>query len=303
MKLEPIHAPLPRAPQGDAGNDATGPRLWSAFWQEFCPENEPHERCHIPGDGQQAVDRHWAKFANGLPREARVVDLGCGAGITGKLLLSHRCDLWITGVDFADVPALSVPRLTIHPEVRMEELPFPDGCFDAAISLFGIEYGNIDRTARELGRALKPGARFNFLTHHCESEIASEGRLRRTALQDLLSERVKAAFLDGSISGIGQELERLGKRFPGEPSIALFSTYIRNNVTNIRSEREVIWQGMLDGLGPEIALLLCMERSAKSAAEMGAWLPPLLSIMRGVSITVLRRSSGQPIAWQVAGVR
>lgn len=303
MKLEPIRAALSRAPQAEAKNNAAGSSLWSAFWQEFCPENEPHERCHIPGDGQQVVDRHWARFASGLPCEAQVVDLGCGAGITGKLLLGHRPDLRVTGVDFADVPALDVPNLRVFPWVNMEDLPFGDGCFDAAISLFGIEYGNIERTARELGRVLKPGARFSFLTHHRDSEIAQEGRTRRMALQDLLSKKVGAAFLSGRIAGIEEQLERLKKQFPGEPSIALFSRYIRNNVAPDSTERQVVWQGMIEGLGPEISLLSLMEASAKSSAEMGSWLPPLLSIMRGVSVTVMRRGSGQPIAWQVAGVR
>jgi hypothetical protein len=60
---------------------------------------------------------------------------------------------------------------------------------------------------------------------------------------------------------------------------------------------------MLDGLGPEIALLTHLERSAKSAVEMGNWLASLLPIMKTVSVSVLRRRSGQPIAWQVNGNR
>lgn len=303
MKLEPIRAALPHAPQAEAKNNTAGSRLWSAFWQEFCPEDEPHERCHIPGDGQQVADRHWRDFADRLPREAKIIDLGCGAGIVGRLLLNHRPDLRVTGVDFADVPALSVPNLTVHPWTCMEELPFERGSFDAAISLFGIEYGNIDRAARELGRVMKPGARFSFLTHHRDSEIACEGRTRQTALRTLLSERVRRAFLAGSVTETDRQLGRLRSQFPGEPSIALFSTYIRKNLASSSKERQAIWQGMLDALEPEIALLSLLEGSTKSAAELGAWLPPLLSIMRGVSITVLRRGSGQPIAWHVAGVR
>jgi len=282
---------------------ASAPGLWSAFWREFCLENQPHERCPIPGDGRHVVDRHWAHFADGLPAAAQVIDLGCGAGIVGRTLLNRRSDLRVTGIDFANVPALDVPNLTIHPWVAMEALPFETGSFDAAISLFGIEYSNIDETARELGRVLKAGAAFSFLVHHHESETVCEGGARRRALRELLSGKVRAAFLAGSMAGIDQQLRRLKNQFPGDPSIAHFSRYLLHKIACTRADRLVTWQEMLDGLNPEIALLMHLERSAKSPAEMGSWLAPLLRVMKLVSISVLQRRSGQPIAWQVDGNR
>jgi SAM-dependent methyltransferase len=288
---------------GKGGDSAEDPGLWSTFWQEFCLENVPHERCHIPGDGRYVVDQHWAHFANILPRGAQVIDLGCGAGIVGRTLLNRRSDLRVTGIDFANVPTPAVENLTILPGVRMETLPFEDRHFDAAISLFGIEYGNIDQTARELGRVLKPGAHFSFLVHHLDSEIVGEGIYRRKALGQLLSARVRAAFLSGSMASIGLQIVRLREQFPGEPSIALFTNYLRHHAVRPRVERQAKWQNLLDGLGPEIALLERLEQSAKSAAGVGCWLASLLSVMRVVSIALLPRSSGEPIAWQVNGIR
>ncbi len=285
-------SPLP----SDAG-------LWTAYWQEFCLENQPHERCHIPADGRDLVDRHWAHFAAILPREAHVIDLGCGAGIAGRTLLRHRNDLRVTGIDFADVPTPHVPNLTIYTGMNMEALPFEIGGFDAAISLFGIEYANIDRTARELGRILKPGARFSFLVHHHESEIVCEGSMRRRALQKLLSGKVKAPFVAGSSAALEQQIRRLNGQFPGDPSIKLFSNYLRHHIAGTRTERQTKWQELLDGLTPEIELLVRLERSAKSEAEIGSWLASLLPVMRAISVAVVRRSSGQPIAWQVNGHR
>ena len=282
---------------------AEGPSLWSAFWQEFYPEGRPWERCPIPGDGRSVVDRHWAQFAAALPREAQVIDLGCGAGIVGRLLLRYRSDLHVTGIDFADVPTPELPNLTIHPWVSMEALPFDDGCFDAAISLFGIEYGNIDQTARELWRVLKPGAPFSFLVHHCESEIVCEGGTRRRGLRELFSGRVKAAFLGGSVVAIERQIGRLRKQFPDEPSVRHFSRYLRHHIAGTRAERQSKWQYLLDGLAPELALLMLLEQSAKSPVEIGSWLPSLLPIMKVVSVSVLRRGSGEPIAWQVSGNR
>jgi hypothetical protein len=47
--------------------------------------------------------------------------------------------------------------------------------------------------------------------------------------------------------------------------------------------------GPFEGLGPEIALLTHLGRSAKSAVEMGNWLASLLPIVKTVSASVLRR--------------
>ncbi len=294
--------PLP-GQSGPLKQLATGQSLWSTFWQDFCLENEPHERCYVPGDGRLVVDQHWAAFADSLPLNSKVIDLGCGAGIVGRTFLHRRADLHVIGVDWATVPILSVANLEIHSGVSMESLPFGGGCFDAAVSLFGIEYGNIDKTARELERVLKPGAPFSFLVHHRESEIVREGSARRRALRELISGKMKVTFLGGNFSGVGEQRQRLKQQFPHEPMINLVSDHFLGNIKHSRAERQVVWQKLADGLEPEIALLLHLERAAKSAVEMAAWLAALLSAMHVVSASVLRRQSGEPIAWHVSGFR
>ena len=285
------------------GARLAGPEIWSAFWQDFSPKDQPQERCHVPGDGQSVVDRHWAEFADGLAAQAQVIDLGCGAGILGRILLGRRSDLSVRGVDWAAVPAIPVPKLTIHPHVRMEDLPFADESFDAAISLFGIEYGNIASIARELRRVLKPGAAYSFLVHHAESEIRREGGARRQALQTILTGKMKALFLASDMRGLEQQRRLLKEQFPAEPLIDLVGDHLRRNIFRTRVEREAMWQELVNGLGPEISLLMHLEQSAKSSVELGAWLSSLLSTMRTVSVSPLRRGSGQPIAWNVSGLR
>ena len=293
----------PRAPVVKPKAGATGQSLWSTFWQEFALENAIPERCHVPGDGRFAVDRHWARFADGLPAGARVIDLGCGAGIVGRTLLGRRADLAVAGVDWANVPVIGVANLTIHPWVSMEDLPFGDACFDAAVSLFGIEYGDLERTARQLQRVLKPGARFGFLVHHRDGEIVREGCARRKALKELIAGRMKTAFLTGSSAAIGEQRRVLKQAFPAEPMVRIVSDHFLRNVDRTRAERQAIWQTLSDGLDPELALLLHLDRAAKSATEMAAWLAALLAAMRLVSVSVLRRGGGAPIAWDVSGVR
>lgn len=282
---------------------ATGPALWSSFWQDVDAANLPHERCYVPGDGRPLVDRHWALFADALPPGAHVLDLACGAGIVGATLLRRRGDLHVTGVDWADVPVAPVANLAIRPWTSMEELPFADASFDAAVSLFGIEYGDIGKIAPELRRVLKVGARFSFLVHHAESEILREGGTRRRAIRETLSGKMKAAFLAGNLTALDHQRQRLATQFPGEPTLRLLTDYFRRHIAHSRSERQALWQKLTADFEPEIALLAHLERSAKSASEMGAWLASLLSGMSLVSVSILRRGSGQPIAWAVNGVR
>jgi SAM-dependent methyltransferase len=297
------HPSFPRLPVGNTKRDAGGQSLWSSFWQEFCLENETQERCYIPGDGREVVDRHWTLFAHGLPSGAQVIDIACGAGIVGRALLDRRNDLHVDGIDWANVPTTSGPGLNVHPWVSMEALPFADDSFDAAVSLFGIEYGNVEKTARELERVLKVGACFSFVVHHRESEIVREGCARRKALRELISGRMKAAFLAGNPSAIDKQRLTLRAQYAGEPMVKLVSDHFIRNSARSRADRQAIWEKLANDLDPEIALLLHLERAAKSVDEMAAWLPSLLTVMNLVSVSVLRRRSGEPIAWEVRGTR
>jgi ubiquinone/menaquinone biosynthesis C-methylase UbiE len=296
------HGQAPQAcsvkPAGSASSNH-----WSIFWRDFGEGDQRPERCHIPGDGRQVVDRHWTLFANGLPRGAQVLDIGCGAGTVGRTLLDCRPDLFIDGVDFAQVPKATTPNLAIQQGIRMEALPFEAGSFDAAVSLFGIEYGNIAQTARELGRVLKRGACFTFIMHHAESEIAREGSARVFGIKDALSGKVKDAFLAGDVARMDQQRLRLGNQHPDEPTVKLLSDYFERTIGHAREERQAIWRKLEDDVAVELALTAYMVRCAKSAEQMGAWLAPLFVDMAAVEVSVLRRGSGEPIAWAVGGTR
>lgn len=298
------YAALQQTSSGPADRSGQpGPDEWSIFWRDFGEGDELPERCHVPGDGQSAVDQHWADFADRLAHGSRVIDLGCGAGVVGRTLLQGRPDLSVTGIDFAEVPIEQFPNLTICPGVPMEALPFDDGSFDAAVSLFGIEYGALPDTARELGRVLKPGGHFGFVVHHCDSEIAIEGNARVRGIRDVLSGTVEAAFLAGDLARLEQQQLRLRGEHPGEPTVKLVSDYFWRNIRQTRTARQAIWAKLIEDVAVELALTTRMTECAKSAADLGAWIAPLLAIMARVEVAVLRRGSGEPIGWVVGGVR
>lgn len=294
-------------PTARAANDTSrcqaGASHWSTYWRDFGEGNARPERCHVPGDGRDTVDRHWQRLADVLPVAAKVIDLGCGAGTVGRTLLRRRPDLRVTGIDFAEVPVEVLPNLTLCPEVPMEALPFDDGSFDAAVSLFGIEYGCIAETARELGRVLRPDARFSFVIHHCDSEIAIEGRTRVNGIKDLLSDPVGAAFLAGDAALLEHQRLRLLGTYPGEPTVRLVSDYFRRSILQSRSERQAIWARLADDVAVEVALTTRMTECAKSSVDLGAWIAPLFAIMARVEVSVLGRRTGEPIGWAVSGTR
>lgn len=290
---------LARPTPSDALPTASGADAWSLFWEE----QGPGGRCLIAGDALDALDEQWADFAASLPPGAKIIDLGCGAGAIGRNLLGHRRDLHITGVDSARVPALGHRQLAVLSSVPMESLPFGDNCFDAAVSQFGVEYGKIADIAPELERVLKPGATFRFLVHHRDSELVRQGGLRRQALRALTSGAFKNAFLSGRSQELDQETQRLMRQYPGEPMVKLVSGYFERNVGATRAQRQAIWRDLADGLHPEIWMLRQLEQCSLSADDLGPWLVPLLSRMRVVGAAAVRRQSGEPIAWNIHGMR
>jgi 2-polyprenyl-3-methyl-5-hydroxy-6-metoxy-1,4-benzoquinol methylase len=77
-------------------------------------------------------------FVNLLPHDAKakVLEIGCGFGVTGALALSEkRCGEYI-GVEISDKAAAEAEKLlsrVIKGNVETMDLPFPDANFDAAI--------------------------------------------------------------------------------------------------------------------------------------------------------------------------
>ncbi len=91
-----------------------------------------------------------------------VLDIGCGPGITVHHLVGQRCRFY--GVDLSEemisecrrrFSHLSTARFSVG---RIEQIEFPDGCFDAVLCMGVVEYLDDDLPAiREMARVLKPG--------------------------------------------------------------------------------------------------------------------------------------------------
>lgn len=115
---------------------------------------------------RQVEDRHWwhrvlhhqaLRALRLLPPGSRVLDAGCGTGGMLRWLTefeAHGVDLSPHAVKLCHERGLrSVSQASVH------ELPFPDGMFDAVLSLDVLYHANVDesRALAEMRRVLKPG--------------------------------------------------------------------------------------------------------------------------------------------------
>ena len=171
--------------------------VWDTYWDA----NRLHSFGIEPGsEPAAALDKHWAATAPRLAHGATVLDIACGNGAAGLALLRAAAGagtaLSITGIDEAmiDPPryvaqaAGALRGIDFRPRIIMEDLPFPNGTFDAAVSQFGIEFGTMGRALTEAARVLKPKGRLFILALPAQGKAVQAARKAIRQARYLLSE-------------------------------------------------------------------------------------------------------------------
>jgi SAM-dependent methyltransferase len=116
--------------------------------------------------------RRVLAYARGLPKDARILDIGCGDGFHLRLLKDFGDQSWqLEGVEL-DVRAIAAARnggLTVH-HGDLEELALPADSYDLILLIMTIEHvadpAAILSAARHL---LKPGGRIVIVTDDAAS--------------------------------------------------------------------------------------------------------------------------------------
>jgi len=282
-----------------AGLPARDRDAWSSFWadsaQSRCASGAP--------EVWQSLVCHWTAYARTLPTGARVLDLGCGAGAVGRMLLAARGDLRVTGVDAARVPRSVVPGMDLRSETDMESLPFDDESFSAVVSQFGFEYSRTERSALEVARVLVPGSTFSFLVHHSQSAIVGASRERLGAMMAFLAPDMRDAFCAGDGAGLGPQLSLLIQRYPDDDLIAALARALPSRLGWLAEKRVSTWQTLEEALAPEAGVSDSLSTCCVAPSQIDAWLAPLRDACDLDPVTVLREADGTPIAWHATGSR
>ena len=153
--------------------------------------------------GMRTLLRAWLdRYA---PRNAMILDGGCGTGANLELLQQYGTAIGIDisdrAIDYCRARSIASNRAFI---ASLGELPFPNDCFDLAISFEVIcNIADDQTTFAEIARVLKPGGRlivqvpaYQWLWSMHDVAV---GHQRRYSARDLR----------GKLARAGMEIERL----------------------------------------------------------------------------------------------
>ena len=107
---------------------------------------------------EKLIDAHAHAAGSPKPEANRLLDLCCGTGIVGQAFLKRG---WhVQGIDIT--PEMVRETGKLYPAVagKVEEMPFADDSFDAAVLRQSYMLLNGPAALREIRRVLKPGGLF-----------------------------------------------------------------------------------------------------------------------------------------------
>jgi SAM-dependent methyltransferase len=143
---------------------------WSEYWVNEGASGE----VFVNKDGEQhpQLNSYWQTQLSGLDRDARIIDLACGAGSVFTHL-GDRTRFQLYAADLS-TQALQILRKRIPDSLNVacsvSALPFSDGQFDLVVSQFGIEYAGEDAFPKAAG-LIRNSGRLAVLCHYEQGYI------------------------------------------------------------------------------------------------------------------------------------
>lgn len=187
-------------------------RLWGADPQAWAELGEAQNRLLF----QAVLD------AAGVGAGTRVLDVGCGSGLT--LVLAAQRGAVPAGIDISPgllgVARERLPDADLR-EGDMEVLPFPDGAFDAVLGISAFQFaGDPLRALREAARVLSPGG--YLVASLFAAPERSQLTVVQTALNELIPPAAKADHAPHALSapgGLEAALSQAGLRVAGDGEV------------------------------------------------------------------------------------
>lgn len=287
-------------------------QAWAAFWSE----GQSGGGGCLAGAGDElgaAQAALWRRFASRLPKRARVIDLGTGDGIVLRQLGAARPDLKLTGVDSAPSLPPARGKLRLQAGVAMEELPFADSSFEAAVSQFGYEYGDTGRAAREVARVLAPGGRLLFLVHRQGSPILAHNRARAEALRwaatdSGLFERARSLAAARQATALPtpasfhEAISVAAQRFPGQAVAAEIAQAVLQSLGLPAQHSLAAIDAIERKAAGELIRLDALAAAARDSAGAAALAAELRAAgLRADDPETLANRSGEAFAWILSG--
>ena len=162
--------------------DKLNAKQWSNYWEKGTVTTF-HKKFENNYDGE--IKAHWNKQFVDLESQSTVIDLATGNGALLVLLDDYlnenkNKNFKAYGVDFAELNTEFVDKIksltvVLKDKTLIEDTGIEDSSIDLAMSQYGIEYSDLDKTVCELDRIMKPKSKLNFIMHHSDSQIIKEG--------------------------------------------------------------------------------------------------------------------------------
>ena len=163
--------------------------------REFDLTADQYEACSTEWDYRGAIDGP-AFISRHLPREARILDAGCGTGLIGAGLAA-RGYRNLTGIDIsASMLKRAREREGVYSgglvKADLCSMPFPEASFDALVCIAVLTYApSIERVFTEFERVTRPGGILVF-SHRIDLETDcgfAEALSARAAGRGLVADR------------------------------------------------------------------------------------------------------------------
>jgi SAM-dependent methyltransferase len=190
--------------------------------------------------------------AAGAGPDARLLDVGCGSGLT--LVLAAERGAVPSGVDISpgllDIARDRLPQADLR-EADMESLPFGDGAFDAVTGVNAFQFaGDPRRALREAARVTRPGGR--VVASLFAAPERSEGTVAHEAMSALIPAAQAGDHAPYALSA------------PGNLEAAL-----RDAGLQVTGSGEVVCHWRYADMDEAIRALLCSAGGARAAEAAG----------------------------------